>query len=291
MLALLCCRSSFLTTLLLMSNRHTIFGKALSIMSSSSRNNNNSSKTKEAAIIFLHGLGDSPAGWSSLAQTLPRLQPRLARVEYVFPPAPTIPISINGGASMPGWFDLYDWPIAVGAKPDTTGQARGTAQVESCIQDVERIHGIPRSKIVVGGFSQGGAVALWNAYHNHDHGVNPRNSESVNSRPAQPPLAGCAVLSGWWTLGNDSTIKTSGSPSKSVVNERTPLFWAHGEYDDKVLFEHHTHGVQTLKDAGLVSIEAPTYPIGHESDPNEIEALAEFLDRVLFGDKAVSSEL
>jgi hypothetical protein len=57
------------------------------------------------AVIFLHGLGDTPAGWSSLEYQLPSLKPSLGQdVHYVFPPAPTIGITINGGYEMPGWF-------------------------------------------------------------------------------------------------------------------------------------------------------------------------------------------
>jgi len=59
----------------------------------------------KSAVIFLHGLGDSPAGWSSLEYQLPSLKPSLGQdVHYVFPPAPTIGITINGGYEMPGWF-------------------------------------------------------------------------------------------------------------------------------------------------------------------------------------------
>lgn len=76
----------------------TLFQKIAAISSSTS-----SSASQKAALIFLHGLGDTPAGWSSLQFSLPQLQPRLSQLEFVFPPAPIIPISINGGATMPGW--------------------------------------------------------------------------------------------------------------------------------------------------------------------------------------------
>jgi len=63
-------------------------------------------KQGPAALIFLHGLGDTPAGWSSLEDALPRLRPNLKEVRYVFPAAPMQQITINGGATMPGWFDV-----------------------------------------------------------------------------------------------------------------------------------------------------------------------------------------
>ena len=63
-----------------------------------------SSSSKKGALIFLHGLGDSPAGWSHLAQMLPSMKPKLGEITYVFPPAPTVAITINGGMTMPGWY-------------------------------------------------------------------------------------------------------------------------------------------------------------------------------------------
>lgn len=116
---------------------------------------NASGSAKKGAVIFLHGLGDSPAGWSELKETLPSFHSRLSEIEYIFPAAPTIPITINGGMAMPGWFDLYDWPIGVGSKDDEEGLLSGINLIEDHVEKLESEHGIPRSKIVVGGFSQG----------------------------------------------------------------------------------------------------------------------------------------
>lgn len=87
------------------SSRAAISSLVVRAMSSSSSTTPNrtaptaTAGSRDGALIFLHGLGDSPAGWSSLKQNLPRWQPRLANIEYVFPAAPTIPISINGGGT------------------------------------------------------------------------------------------------------------------------------------------------------------------------------------------------
>ena len=64
--------------------------------------------TSKGALIFLHGLGDSPAGWSQLKSMLPSMKPRLKDITYIFPAAPTIGITINGGMEMPGWFGTSD---------------------------------------------------------------------------------------------------------------------------------------------------------------------------------------
>lgn len=227
-----------------------------------------STTPKQAALIFLHGLGDTPSGWSSLESALPKLQPNLKKVVYVFPAAPTIPISINGGMKMPGWFDLFDWPIGVGVRDDKEGKLKAVLQIEDHVKDLED-KGIPRNRIVVGGFSQGGAIALLSAYYSSD------------TLPVRKPFAACAVLSGWLTLHKDMV----------VANKETPLFWAHGAYDDKVLFEQQAFGVQRLQDAG-VKVEHEVYPMGHESAPDEIASLAKFLNKILFeGDDDQPKEL
>jgi predicted esterase len=218
--------------------------------------NKNDAPTSKAALIFLHGLGDTPAGWSSLRHSLPALQPSLQNVQFVFPPAPIIPISINGNSRMPGWFDLYDWPIGISAKDDHEGLMRSVEQIRQQVQTLVTEHGIPKDRIVLGGFSQGGAVAMLAAYTDPDR------------------YAGCVALSGWLTLHGELQV--------SPEAKRTPLFWGHGTYDDKVLFEQQAHGIQVLKDKGVASIQHEQYDIGHSSDDDEIKAAAAFLESVLY---------
>lgn len=212
-------------------------------------------KTGPAALIFLHGLGDTPAGWSALQLQLPQLRPRLNEVRYVFPPAPMTQITINGGMSIPGWFDIYDWPIGVGATDDRDGILSSVSQIEEQVAILER-DGIPKSRIVLGGFSQGGAVALLAAY-----------------LTAKESYAGCVCLSAWLTMAEELNVDSAA--------KATPLFWGHGAYDDKVLFEQQAFGVDKLKEQG-VDVTASSYPIGHSSHPAEMQALADFLDKVLY---------
>ena len=85
----------------------------------------------KAAIIFLHGLGDSPDGWSKLGEWLPHYAPNLGNLDitYVFPPAHNIAITVNGGEKMPGWMDVFDWPIGIDAKDDPKGLAMSVKRV------------------------------------------------------------------------------------------------------------------------------------------------------------------
>lgn len=233
----------------------SIITAAMSTSASSS-----SSSSKKGALIFLHGLGDTPAGWSQLEMLLPQMKSRLNQIHYVFPPAPTIGITINGGMQMPGWFDLYDWPISVGSKDDTKGLQDAVNQIEKEIQNIHTEQKIPYSKIVVGGFSQGGAIALLSAYRPKERTLNP--------------LGGCVGLSAWLTEPNELQIDTN-------VAKNTPMFWGHGKYDDKVLFEQQAFGVTKLRQQD-VSVIDKQYDVDHGSVPEELEAMAEFVDHVIF---------
>jgi predicted esterase len=215
------------------------------------------SSSKKGALIFLHGLGDTPAGWSELESILPSMHSRLASLEYVFPAAPTIPLSINGGMRMPGWFDLYDWPIDVGSQDDPEGLTAGVAQIEAHVQKLNE-QGIPPSKIVIGGFSQGGAVALLTAY---------RNSSGE-------AYAGCVGLSAWLTEPETLNVPEAA--------KQTPMFWGHGTQDDKVLFPQQKFGVDKLRAQG-VTVTDKSYDMGHSSHPDEMQTFADFVDQRIFG--------
>lgn len=223
-----------------------------------------SSSSKRGALIFLHGLGDTPAGWSELEYSLPQIKPKLKDIQYVFPASPTIPISINGGARMPGWFDLYDWPIEVGSQDDKEGLLRSVKQIQKEVAKL-KAQGIPPSKIVLGGFSQGGAVALLAAYRD----------------TGDEPFAGCAGLSAWLTLPEELEV--------SPTAKQTPLFWGHGELDDKVLFPQQKFGVDKLRAAG-VTVTDKQYDMGHSSHPDEMETLAEFVEKMIFSEYESSSK-
>jgi lysophospholipase II len=163
---------------------------------------------------------------------------------------------------MPGWFDLYDWPIDVGCTDDREQKLRAVRDMKNIIKASVQ-EGIER--VVIGGFSQGGAIALLTAFY---------PEEPI------PELKGCVSLSGWLTLLDDL------KPFDNTM-AKVSLFWGHGQYDDKVLFEQQAHGVAKLRELGLNYIEDYQYPIGHSSDQKELQHMAAYLDRVFFGaDKA-----
>jgi lysophospholipase-2 len=231
----------------------------LSILASSAASTCSAANKMKAGVVFMHGLGDTPAGWSDLKQQLARFDARLKspEIEWTFPAAPIIPLTINDGATMPGWFDLFDWPIGPDAKDDRARVLEGVEAVRKQIAKLEA-SGVPPERIVVGGFSQGGAVAL-NAAYRHDK-----------------KLGACVALSGWLTLKEDFAGDLGPAAS-------TPLFWGHGVQDDKVLFPLQKIGVGLLTQRG-VKVDASQYPIGHGAHPDEMAKLAKFVGDILFPD-------
>ena len=173
-----------------------------------------------------------------------------------------IGVTLNGGQRVSGWFDIMDWPIDHSIRDDPCGQLKAVKLLEETIDKIEREEGIPASRIVVGGFAQGAAVAMLAAYS--------RCSRSLE------PYAGCVSLSGWLPMRKRFKANPAVSETKS------PLFWAHGLYDEKVLIEQQVLGVQKLSDRGI-SVTACSYPVGHESfDSQEIVQMAQFMDETLF---------
>ncbi len=133
-------------------------------------------------------------------------------------------------------------------------------RVEKIVTQLKEEEGIDPSRVVLGGFSQGGAVALTASY-------NRRKKDAV-------PFAGCVCMSGWLPMKDYLHVSEASAAS-------TPLFWAHGQYDDKILAEQQVFGVNKLEGAGI-DVTAISYPVGHESSNyEEIDDMAGFLESVL----------
>jgi len=112
----------------------------------------------------MHGLGDSSAGWESTADMLSDQCPH---IKFIVPTAPTIPITLNGGMSMPGWYDIKslgasDEDLSPTRVLDTCdGIEKSRAAVEAMLEAESRATGLPYNRMMLGGFSQGGALSLY----------------------------------------------------------------------------------------------------------------------------------
>src|SRR5207247_5841522 len=109
-----------------------------------------------AAVIWLHGLGDDGRGWSEIVPALN--VPSMLAVRFIFPHAPVMPVTINNGYPMRAWYDIRENDF--NERADIAGVKRSQTQVEALIAR-ETARGVITKRIVLAGFSQGGAIALY----------------------------------------------------------------------------------------------------------------------------------
>ncbi len=205
--------------------------------------------TVRSAVIWLHGLGADAHDFEGVVPFLPTQQ---RGMRMIFPNAPVRPISVNMGMPMRAWYDISDINLR-NADRVSIEQSNQTVQalVESQIEA-----GIDSKKIVVAGFSQGGAIAL----------------HAGTRCPHQ--LAGIMGLS-CYLLDKDNHTK-----ERRAINQQTPIWMAHGEYDPMVPYQLGKSGAQFLSDQGH-HVTFVSYPIGHEVSMPEITALSRWLSEVL----------
>ena len=208
-----------------------------------------SGQKAEASVIWLHGLG---ADGNDFAPIVPQLNLSLDfGVHFVFPHAPSIPVTINSGFVMPAWYDIKQLDIDRHVDAE---QLKGSASRIHDLIDREIAQGVDSSKIVVAGFSQGGAVSLEAAL-------------SYNK-----PLAGIMALSTYFATAN--TIKIN------PVQRSIPILICHGAQDPVVPEAPGRQSLTTLKGFGFEP-EYHSYPMEHAVCPKEVEDIGNWISRVL----------
>jgi len=209
------------------------------------------SPTPGASIIWLHGLGADGYDFVPLVRELELLRAPPAR--YVFPHAPTRPVTINGGYVMRAWYDILGNDLV--RHEDDQGIRESQRQVEALIErEVER--GAPRSRIVLAGFSQGGAIALQTGLRQHE------------------PVAALLALSCYLPLAVEFDAERA--PESRAV----PIFMAHGRGDPVIPLARATSSRDQLKAAGQ-PVEWHEYEMAHSVCEEEIRQIAAFLRSVL----------
>jgi phospholipase/carboxylesterase len=205
----------------------------------------------DAAVIWMHGLG---ADGYDFVPLVPELGlPADARIRFVFPHAGVRPVTINGGYAMRAWYDIRD--LTPEGRDDVEGFAEARARIESYIA-AERARGISAARIVLAGFSQGGAVALH---------VGLRHRE---------PLAGILALSCY--LPFRSQLKRE----LAAANHDVPVLMCHGTEDTVVLPRFGEISRDALREVGI-NVDWRTYPMPHSVCPQEVIDIAQWLrDRV-----------
>jgi phospholipase/carboxylesterase len=204
----------------------------------------------EAAVIWLHGLG---ADGHDFEPIVPELGLAAApAVRFVFPNAPVRPVTINQGMRMRAWYDIFQ--LGGGAE-DEKGIRASQALVEALVAR-EKARGIAAARVVIAGFSQGGAIALQAALRHPER------------------LAGVMALSTYLPLPQALDAE------KSAANAQVPIFMAHGSYDDVIPLARAEQSRDALAAAGY-AVEWHSYPMAHSVSIEEIRDIAAFLGRVL----------
>jgi phospholipase/carboxylesterase len=205
----------------------------------------------DGAVVWMHGLG---ADGHDFEPIVPELRlPATMRIRFVFPHAPLRPVTINQGHVMRAWYDVR--ALAGVRREDEAGVRQSARQIEALLAR-ERQRGIAPGRLVVAGFSQGGAMAL-----------------HVGLRYADR-LAGLLALSCYLPLSN--TLPTEAAPA----NRDVPIFWAHGLHDPMIPQAMAEQGRAQLAELGY-QIDWHQYPIPHSVSAEEIADVARWLERVL----------
>nr|XP_057915820.1 acyl-protein thioesterase 1 isoform X1 [Doryrhamphus excisus] len=211
-----------------------------------------------AAVIFLHGLGDTGHGWAEAFAGI-----RIPHVKYICPHAPNMPVSLNMRMSMPSWFDIYG--LSPEAEEDEAGIKSASAHIKALI-DQEVKNGIPSHRIILGGFSQGGALSLYTAL------------------TTQQKLAGVVALSCWLPLRNSFPQASAGSANKDM-----PLLQCHGDADPLVPFSFGSRTAEKMK--SLINPANVTFKsyhgLPHSACPEEMVDVKRFIEKQL---PAISDE-
>ncbi len=203
----------------------------------------------DAAIIWLHGLGANGFDFVPIVPEL-KLADSLA-VRFVFPHAPERPVTINGGSVMPAWYDILSMDID--RKVDVEQIIHSSDQIRALIDEQISL-GIDSRRIILAGFSQGGAVA----YH----------CALTDSRP----LAGLMILSAYLATADELTV--------SDANQQLPIHVSHGLQDPVVPEILGQRAVKHLQAMGL-TVSYQTWPMQHQVCQEQILSLSRWIQHVL----------
>jgi len=204
----------------------------------------------QASVIWLHGLGADGHDFEPVVSQLGL--PADLPVRFIFPHAPSMPVTLNGGYIMPAWYDIKQTDL--GVDHDHDGILNAARDIQMLIEQ-EQMRGIAAKRMILAGFSQGAAMALH---------VGLRQSEA---------LAGVMALSGYLLLPDHTNQLTQASRS-------TPLFMAHGTHDPVVPYALGDSTQRRLAALGY-AIQWHSYPMEHQVCPEEIGHIGKWIQAQL----------
>ncbi|MBO9875172.1 MULTISPECIES: alpha/beta hydrolase [Xanthomonas] len=204
-------------------------------------------------VLWLHGLG---ADGNDFAPLVPELvRPHWPALRFVFPHAPVRPVTVNNGVRMRAWYDIVSMDFS--NRADSVGVAESVAQVEELIAR-EDARGVPAERLLLAGFSQGGAITL------------------AAGLRRERPLAGLIGLSTY--LPELESVARWHAPAAL----RQPLFMAHGQGDPVIPQTYAERTAQTLQALGM-PVQWRRYPMAHQVCAEEIADLGDWMDACLTG--------
>jgi phospholipase/carboxylesterase len=204
----------------------------------------------DSAVIWLHGLGTNGHDFAPIVPELGL--PSSMRVRFIFPHAPLLPVTINGGHAMPAWYDIRSPDLR--QNEDEQGIRNSQRRLEALIRhELER--GIASTRIVLAGFSQGGTIALHTALR---YGV---------------PLAGVLALSTYLPLA--TSLEVEANPANAALT----VFMAHGTADDVIPLAQGAASRDLLRKEKY-AVEWHEYPMAHSVCSEEIADIGIWLTRI-----------
>ena len=204
--------------------------------------------TIDSSVIWLHGLGADGHDFEPIVHEL-----NLPNTRFILPHAAYRPVTINNGYVMRAWYDLFD--LGLGSEQDEEGIRQAQLQIEALIAR-EQARGIAPSRIVLAGFSQGGAIALHTALR----------------YPLR--LAGLIALSTYLPLKSKLTQEAH------EANRQLPIFMAHGSFDEVISLDVCKASLYVLNQQGY-AVDWHEYAMGHSLCAEELADIRTFLRNVL----------
>ena len=206
------------------------------------------------SVLWLHGLGADGHDFAPIVPEL--LRPDWPGIRFVFPHAPVRPVSINGGVPMRAWYDIRS--LSADDRADEEGVRESMREVDALIAR-ERDRGVPAERLLLVGFSQGGAMAL------------------ASGLRREAPVAGIAALSSYLPLASKTAAEMTPG------GKATPVFMAHGTQDPVVAPAWGSRSRDALQALG-VQVEWRTYPMPHSVHPQEVRDLGDWMARRFAGE-------
>jgi predicted esterase len=204
-----------------------------------------------AVVVMLHGLGDTGNGWAPQAQAFAKALPH---IEWILPHAPQQPVSLNGGMKMSSWHDIKSLDN-IDAE-DFKGLPESVALVHAILKE-QMQKGVKPSRMMVTGFSQGGALSLMSGYQFHK------------------TLAGIVCMSGYLP------VKQGWADMVHDAQKKTPSLQCHGTADQVVKLKFGEHAHEELTKAELPTTFKKYANLGHSSAPKEMQEVQEFIGQCL----------